>query len=295
VIGYAGYLQPNCRQWRKKGIEMKQQLMDLGEPRQNDLMFPTTLAEKYLPRRIQDFIGIEEPKRVVMSLIKRPRPCNLLFVGPAGSGKTTLAMALATALPASLVHVGAQRADVAMIDSLGDRFCYMPAVGKWWLALVDECDQATDKAQLQLLSKMDGTASLKPMWGGGMTCGTPPNVIWCFTSNGNGPDGVAPPKALLPRFQSRCMILPFYAVAQADVARYLKKMWKREKGREGLPDEYFYDLAQGVGVRDALMRLDVELLRNPTVREVKKVLADKKAKAEANQWTAAVKAVESVA
>lgn len=279
---------------------MKQTAFDLGEPRQNTFEYPVSLAEKYLPNKVQDFIGIDEPKRVILSLLKRPRPCNLLFVGPAGSGKTTLGMAFAAMLPGSLVHVGAQRADVAMVESLSDRFCYMPAIGKWWICLVDECDQATDKAQLQLLSKMDGTASLKPLWGGGMTRGTPPQVIWIFTSNGTGERGIEPPRALLPRFQSRCMVLPFPAATQSQIAIYLKKMWKRERGREGMPDAYFYDLAQGVGVRDALMRLDVELLRNPTIREVKTALAEKEAKrlaqenAETNQWANAAKAIADV-
>jgi replication-associated recombination protein RarA len=253
--------------------------LDFGEPRQNDFSFPVSLAEKLQPRKITDFIGLNGSKQIIASLLQKPRACNLLFVGPPGAGKTAMGMAFAEGLPGSLVHVPSQKADVAMVDSLAERFLYYPATGKFWVPLFDECDQMTEKAQLQLLSKMDGTASLKPMWGGGFERGEAPPIVYIFTCNGIGPDQTTPPRMLLPRFLSRCMIVPFEAVSQADIAEYLKQIWKREGGRVGLPAEYFVDLAKGVGVRDALMRLDVELLRNPTVKEAKTGLADKARKA----------------
>ena len=265
-----------------------QSRFDLGEPRQNGFEFPKSAAEKYQPR-IHDYIGLSEPKRIMLGLLKRPRSCNLLYVGPAGTGKTTFGISFAQLLPGSLVHVGAQKCDVDAVDRLWDKFAYMPAVGLWWIALIDEADQMTSKAQLQFLSHMDGTAALKPLWGGGMTKGEAPKVIRIFTSNGIGPERTTPPVDLLPRFLSRCMVIPFRPPETGELARYLKKVWARENGRSGLPIEYFEHLAEGVGVRDALMRLDTELLRNPGIREVKTMLSEKQARIEERQNTQANK------
>ena len=44
---------------------------------------------------------------------------------------------------------------------------------------------------------------------------------------------------------------------------------KRRRAARGCRAEYFLDLATGVSVRDALNRLDTELLRNPGIREVR--------------------------
>jgi replication-associated recombination protein RarA len=262
------------------GHKEEQSVIDLGEPRQNGIDFPTSLAEKYQPRTIEQFIGLRNAKQIIASLLKKPRPCALLFVGPPGAGKTAMGMAFAETLPGSLVHIPAQKCDVAMLDSLNERFAYSMPTGNFWIPLFDEADQMTEKAQLQLLSKLDGTASLKPKFGGGFERGEAPPIIYLFTCNGIGPEQTTPPRMLLPRFVSRCMVIPFEAVSQSDIAEYLKQIWAREGGREGLPAEYFHDLANGVGVRDALMRLDVELLRNLTVAEVEASLVAKVCKAE---------------
>lgn len=277
-----------------------QNSFDMGEPRQNNFSFPQSLADKYQPK-ISECVGIEEPKRILVGLLKRPKPCNLLFVGAPGLGKTLCGMSFAKQLPGALIHVGAQKVDVAAVDALWSRMAYMPGIendGKiipvsWWVPLLDEMGDCTDKAQLQLLSKMDGTAGLRPTWGGGFVRGEAPPVIFIFTTNGIGPDQTKPPLTLLPRFLSRCMVLPFLAPDQEEIGRYLQKVWKKEGGRAGLPVEYFRDLAAGVGVRDALMRLDTELLRNPTIKEVIAALKDKerraseKKNAEASKWEAA--------
>ena len=62
---------------------------------------------------------------------------------------------------------------MAALDRLNDTLCYYPARGKFHVVKVDEADQMTDKAQLQLLSRLDGTASLKPKFGGGWERGNP--------------------------------------------------------------------------------------------------------------------------
>jgi replication-associated recombination protein RarA len=65
---------------------------DFGEPRQNGFDYPVPLVEKYQPRKIADFIGLEGAKRVFENLLKAPRPVAVLLVGPPGCGKTTPAV-----------------------------------------------------------------------------------------------------------------------------------------------------------------------------------------------------------
>ena len=71
-------------------------------------------------------------------------------------------MAFADELPGTLHHISSQKCDVAALDRLNDLCHYYPTRGKFHVVLVDEADQMTEKAQLQLLSPLDGTASLKP-------------------------------------------------------------------------------------------------------------------------------------
>jgi hypothetical protein len=237
---------------------------DLGQQVQNDIGFPQSLDERYQPRTLADFIGLERPKQLIQNLIRKPRPCNLIFVGPPGAGKSVMAMALAELLPGSLHHVSAQKCDVATLDALNDKFAYCPPIGKFWICLVDEADQMTEKAQLQLLSRLDGTASLKPVYGGGFVRGEAPPIIWIFTCNGRGSAQTEVPYSFAQRFKSRNMIIEFPAVSQDELAKYLEKIWNREGGPSCTP-EYFHYMADGVGVRDALKRLESDLLAGPRV------------------------------
>jgi DNA polymerase III gamma/tau subunit len=254
---------------------MQQSIIDLGEARQNAFDFPVTLAEKYQPR-VEDFVGLKEPKRVMMGLLKNPKPCSLLFVGEPGCGKTSMAMKFAEQLPAAHHHIRAQSADVVTLDRIWELCQYYPARGRFHVVHIDEVDGATEKAQLQLLSRMDGTACLRPVFGGGFERGEVPPIIYIFTCNGRTVNGeMKPPSALLPRFLSRCITLNFDPVTTVDLAKYLAAIWKKEGGAN-LPAEYFEYLATGTGVRDALMRLDSELLAPRSLAEIRKLLGDRK-------------------
>jgi hypothetical protein len=231
--------------------------LDFGEPKQNGFEYPMPLVEKYQPRKIEDFIGLEGPKRLFRNLLEAPRPLAILLVGPPGCGKTTLGMAFADELPATLHHISSQKCDVAALDRLNDLLAYYPSRGKFHVVLVDEAEQMTDKAQLQLLSRLDGTASLKPKFGGGCERGPALPVIWVFTCNGRGDNGTAPPNTFEPRFLSRCHVVACGKPEVADIAHFLRRIWSLEGGDASDDPSPLAEACDGM--RDALTRLEVAL------------------------------------
>jgi hypothetical protein len=50
---------------------------------QAGLSFPASLSEKYRPHSLQDFVGLEKPKKVIAKFADSPFPnAAFLFVGP---------------------------------------------------------------------------------------------------------------------------------------------------------------------------------------------------------------------
>jgi hypothetical protein len=179
-------------------------------------------------------------------------------------------MAFADELPGTLHHISSQKCDVAALDRLKDLGAYYPTRGKFHVVLVDEADQMTEKAQLQLLSRLDGTASLKPKFGGGWERGPALPVIWIFTCNGRGEDGTTPPSTFEPRFLSRCLVVGCRKPDVAEIACFLRRIWSLEGGNASDDPS---PLAEGCdGIRDALTKLEVALCTGilpsgPTARE----------------------------
>jgi hypothetical protein len=56
------------------------------------LPFPMPLAEKYRPRAIAAFLGLDKPKRILAKFASNPYQSAWVFIGQPGTGKTTMAL-----------------------------------------------------------------------------------------------------------------------------------------------------------------------------------------------------------
>jgi replication factor C small subunit len=205
------------------------------------LAFPQSFAEKYRPRSIAEFVSLEKPKKILATFAKSPYPSAWLFVGPSGVGKTSMAQALCAEIGGELHHIPSQKCTVDAIEKACHDCHYLPfSPGGFHIVLCDEADRMTNAAQLALLSKLDATAF-------------PPNTIFVFTCNST--DG------LEPRFLSRCRTIEFSSYGMAgEIAAYLDKVWHAEGGNGNAPDLARLTKDSRNNVRDALMKLEVELM-----------------------------------
>jgi DNA polymerase III gamma/tau subunit len=211
---------------------------------QAGLAFPASLSEKYRPHSLQDFVGLDKPKRVLQKFAENPFPnAAFLFVGPSGTGKTSAALALCEMIGGELHHIPSQNCNVATVEEVCRVCHYVPRNGQKSLhvVLVDEADVMTAQAQLSFLSKLDGTAF-------------PPQTVFVFTANDT--------ERLQPRFLSRCMTLQFQSHGMAkEAATLLERIWIAEAG-ETADKPNFLRLVQESknNLRDAVNSLQVEIL-----------------------------------
>ncbi len=208
---------------------------------QGGLIFPASLSEKYRPHRFADFVGLDKVKKVLAKFADAPFPnAAFLFVGPSGTGKTTMALALCEAIRGELHHIPSQNCNVSTVEDVTRQCHYVPRSNSLHVVLVDEADVMTPQAQLAFLSKLDGTAF-------------PPQTVFIFTCNDT--------ERLQTRFLSRCMTLQFSSHGMAtDAATMLERIWKQEAGDAPAPNFARIVKDSANNLRDAVNSLQVELL-----------------------------------
>jgi replication-associated recombination protein RarA len=214
---------------------------NMPQANQAGFAFPASLAEKYRPHSFSEFIGLDKPKRILSKLAETPYASAWLFVGPSGTGKTSMALAFCEAIRGELHHIPSQQCNVETIENVIRQCHYIPSAGKsFHVVLVDEGDRMSKAAQLHLLSKLDATAF-------------PPNTIFIFTCNAT--DG------LEDRFLSRTRQIVFQSHGLAEqAAKLLETIWEREAGQAEKPNFLRIVRDSQNNVRDALMSLETEIL-----------------------------------
>jgi replication factor C small subunit len=166
-------------------------------------------VEKYRPRKLADVIGQKYIVERLSAYVKTRSMPHMLFAGPAGSGKTTCAIALARELYGeqwrdSLIELNAS--DERGIDIVRGKIKDFArsasiAVADFKIIFLDEADSLTGDAQAALRRTMERYTQ---------TCRF---ILSCNYSS-----------KIIEPIQSRCAVFRFRPLSIADVEEYLKRI-----------------------------------------------------------------------
>ncbi|MGA2198391.1 MAG: replication factor C small subunit [Nitrososphaerales archaeon] len=177
-----------------------------------DLMW----VEKYRPHDLEAVINQTEVKERLRPLLEKQQQMpHLLFAGPPGTGKTTMAQIVAEKILGDLKSdytlslnasdergIGTVRERVKVFASYSDRREGVP----FRLVILDEADEMTKDAQTALRRIMEESSRFTRF------------ILVCnYSSN------------IIEPLQSRCAIFRFQRVGAEEVVGYLKKIAKNEK------------------------------------------------------------------
>jgi replication factor C small subunit len=169
-------------------------------------------TEKYRPRVLEDIIGQPNIVRRLRSLINRKNLPHCLFAGPAGVGKTSAALAIASELfgeswKSNFLDMNAS--DERGIDvirlKIKDFARTLPVVGNFKIVYLDEADSLTRDAQHALRRIMEDFSD---------SCRF---ILSCNWSS-----------KIIPPIQSRCAIFRFAPLSTEDGVRALVRIAQAE-------------------------------------------------------------------
>ncbi len=171
-------------------------------------------TEKYRPKDFSEFIGQEHIVKRVKALVESGNMPHLLFVGPAGTGKTSLAMVIARKLFGSSWHnnfLELNASDERGIDVIRIKvkdFARTRAIGDvpFKIIYLDESDALTRDAQQALRRTMENYTK---------TCR--------FILSANYSSKIIDP------IQSRCAIFRFRRLSKDDIFKLINRIAKAEK------------------------------------------------------------------
>ena len=165
------------------------------------------LVEKYRPTNIDNYVGNESIKNTIKSYIAQNDIQNLLFYGPAGTGKTTLAKLIAKNVDCDLLYINAS--DERGIETIRDKvsgFASTMSFKALKIVILDEADFLTIMAQ----------ASLR-------------NVIETFSRSTRFILTCNYLERIIDPLQSRCQTLKIIPPDFSVVLPHIRKILQREK------------------------------------------------------------------
>jgi len=188
-------------------------------------------TEKYRPKKFEEVVGQDEVVKKVKSLTNSLNIPHLLFAGPAGTGKSSLALIIVRELfgdvwKENFLELNAS--DERGIDVVRQKvkdFARTKPLGKtsFKVIFLDEADALTREAQQALRRTMENYTN---------TCRF---ILSCNYSS-----------KILDPIQSRCVILRFKLLEKKDVEKIIKLISEKEKIiLENKAEENLYEVSEG--------------------------------------------------
>ena len=159
----------------------------------------TLLVEKYRSKTLDSYVGNEHIKKTIKQYLGQNDIQNLIFYGPAGTGKTTLAKLIVNNLDCDHIYINAS--DERGIETIRDKvsgFASSASFKPLKVVILDEADFLTIQAQASLRNVIE-TFSRSTRFI--MTC----NYV----------------ERIIDPLQSRCQVLKIVPPSKVDVAKHI--------------------------------------------------------------------------
>ncbi|MFH1823525.1 MAG: replication factor C small subunit [archaeon] len=188
-------------------------------------------TEKYRPKLFKEVIGQEQIVKRVEAFVKQKNMPHLLFAGPAGVGKSTLALVIVRTLfkdhwKESFLELNASDArGIDIVRQNVKSFARTRAIADlpFKIVFLDESDALTKEAQQALRRTMEQFSA---------TCRF---ILSCNYSS-----------KIIDPIQSRCAIFRFRLLSEKDVEKYVDHIAKSEKLKiSGNAIKILYNLSHG--------------------------------------------------
>jgi DNA polymerase III delta prime subunit len=236
------------------------------------------LVEKYRPNKLENYVGNENIKKVIAQYLTQNDIQNLIFYGPAGTGKTTLAKIIIKNLDCDSLYINAS--DERGIETIRDKVQSFASVASFKpikIVILDEADFLTIQAQASLRNIIETFSRTTRFI---MTC----NFV----------------ERIIDPLQSRCQVLKIVPPSKKDVAKHLVGILDAEKIGYTLDDlkvivnQYYPDLRKCINTLqlstvDNTILLDSNILvssnyisnviaelknQKPSFKNIRQIIAD---------------------
>lgn len=213
--------------------------MRILEPTSNNTRIP--LAERMRPQKLDDVVGqtdIIGDGKILTEIVKKQEPVNIIFWGPPGTGKTTMARIIAREFNADFIEISAVTSGKKDVEAVVER-----AKQNWNLQIrtvlfVDE---------IHRFNKAQQDAFLPHVESGLIT------LIGATTEN--------PSFEVISPLLSRSRVVVVKHLSKDDIKEVLRRAIKEEKATKRVTDEAIDYLAElsGGDARSALGDLELAL------------------------------------
>ena len=207
------------------------------------------LVEKYRPSKLENYVGNDTIKKSISKYLEQNDIQNLIFYGPAGTGKTTLAKIIIKNLDCDHLYINAS--DERGIETIRDKvqgFASVASFKPLKVVILDEADFLTIQAQASLRNIIETFSRTTRFI---MTC----NFV----------------ERIIDPLQSRCQVLKIIPPTKKDVAKHLNWILQQESIEHDINDlvplvnQYYPDLRKCINTiqlstLDNTLKLDKSIL-----------------------------------